>query len=336
MKWTLALVVFELDERSHPMKWIAQQVERIRERFGQEEEAAAIDLNVAALVRERTGRVENDEHHFFAIPDRSQAVGYALYGVRRLPTDAPLVNDLEKTYYFHAPSDQSDALLRQLLTDNGGDPPPRRMFDTKRLPGDRMIAAGRGFRKMGLAISAALLLMALLVALGNKPLGILLGIVAFTPGFAGVLMQYLLKVSGENTNKQLLQLQWRRQRENLLRVYKLGKGERVTNALLRELEVALNTSEAEYDPIMEFDFESAAVEDVEHGFLDLTCKALAEHYRSILESKERISAARLGPEEVRWLRLIREISGEGLQPVLERQPSEVDKGSAAHPERRRR
>ena len=94
--------------------------------------------------------------------------------------------------------------------------------------------------------------------------------------------------------------------------------------LLAELELALNTAERTYDPIVDGTsgigslFASAIEEQglqqliQEDAGLDprLTLKAIVRTYDEVLQSDTPDAATQLGPEDVRWLRLLRTIEGQ--------------------------
>ena len=87
------------------------------------------------------------------------------------------------------------------------------------------------------------------------------------------------------------------------------------NPLLAALERALNTQEHECDPLLEFDF-SAFEEDGVYTARDLgsgellrmSAQVVGSIYEDVLTDASRHEEACVGPEDLRWLEMVRELA----------------------------
>ncbi|MEM7396802.1 MAG: hypothetical protein AAF492_31115, partial [Verrucomicrobiota bacterium] len=80
------------------------------------------------------------------------------------------------------------------------------------------------------------------------------------------------------------------------------------NPILAQLDRSLNTSEEEFDPILEFDhvFETFGKKD-QSRLKRITYTAVANTYEDVLKSKVKIRQAGLREKDIRWLKLVQEL-----------------------------
>ena len=89
----------------------------------------------------------------------------------------------------------------------------------------------------------------------------------------------------------------------------------LVNPLLSQFDRALDTTVLEYDPILDFDSNALELGNKDRDRLfALTCQAIANTYQDAIEDPKQWQSASLGPEDIRFLQLLRTIAQSRSNP----------------------
>ncbi len=250
-----------------------------------------------------------DEKHYFLVPYRLSEVGYSLYSMRCLPEGVPPINDLPKRRIFHLPSEHAKATVEHLLLEQAREAIPDADVDSTTL-GNRLIGLADQIDQLDDKVFGGVLLIGGLVALVNPVAGAAVAAKALIPSFGMLLSKYGLKYAGESANDKKMEKQVRAAEKEVLRQFRGSDTSSLVSPLLGQLDHALNTTEFEYDPLLDGELNDAAFGEYDQQrFSQLTCRAVANVYEDVLKDKKKWQPAQLGPEDVRWLKLLRERAG---------------------------
>lgn len=246
-----------------------------------------------------------DEKHYFLIPYKPVVEGHVLYAMRCLPRGAPLVNTLPKKRVFHLPNPYGHDIIRQILLpyiENLGG--AAETFGPSPW-GQRLIDLGDWIDNVDKKITKVLFFTGMLVAL-IRPLALTgAALRLFLPYLGLTLVKPGLRKTAAKLDAGRLKQDMAIARDRIMHEFNGIQGDSLQNPILAELAWALDTDEAQHDPMLDYDIDRA-----DFGVLDkqrmirLTCKAISKVYADILEDQDRWEKAGLGPEDVRWLYLI--------------------------------
>jgi hypothetical protein len=149
-----------------------------------------------------------------------------------------------------------------------------------------------------------------LVALINPLAGAAVAAKALIPSVGLLLSKYGLKYAGDTANGREMTSRLKRAEREVLSQFRGSKTESVVNPLLSQLDRALSTSEFEYDPVLEFSRDQMQFGDKDRDrFFSLTCQAIAKTYQDVIDDQTACKTAQLGPEDIRFLKMLRDIAG---------------------------
>ena len=251
-----------------------------------------------------------DEKHYFLIPDRRSENDYALYVMRCLPEGVPPINDLPKRRLFHLPNQHAMPTVENLLLDDAREcaqaaPPQEGHL------GGRLNDLADQIDRLDSKIFHGALLIGGLVALLNPLAGAAVAAKALVPSIGLTLSKFGLKYVGDVANARGLASRIKSAEADVLRQFRQAGTQAIENPILCQWDRALRTSEFEYEPILEFDSESMDFGERDRGrMLKLTSQAITNTYEEVLNDTDAWSAAHLGPEDVRYLRLLRDLAKE--------------------------
>ena len=148
-----------------------------------------------------------------------------------------------------------------------------------------------------------------LVALINPLAGAAVAMKSLMPSIAMLLSKYGLKYAGEAANARELTQRLKAAEKDVLRQFRGVGPETVVNPLLTHLDHALDTSESQYEPIADFDSDKLdfGKRDRERLFR-LSCQAITNTYDDAIQDQSCWEAASLGPEDIRFLELLRDLA----------------------------
>ncbi len=260
---------------------------------------ASVEASVAGAGEAR------DETHYFLVPFRLSECGYALYSTRRIAEGYAVANDLPKLRVFHLPGPGGEKVLESLLFEE-----VRQAIDEE---GDKAESIGQRLEDLADTIdrhtgqvTGGVLLIGGVVALTNPLLGAGIAAKAILPSLGGLLSREGLRQVSSKLSV------WQRDREDKKKDNEARQEVRSvrvvsqTNPFLEVIERAIESGEADYDPSLEFCFESF----VDHGWdpmelRQLSASVILRVYAEVLEDPSLHPAACLGDEDLRFLELLR-------------------------------
>ncbi|EWH09561.1 hypothetical protein DS2_12038 [Catenovulum agarivorans DS-2] len=250
---------------------------------------------------EKSANCQYDEKHYFVVPYKLSEHGIALHTMRCLPDGVPEINDLPKRRVFHFVDEHSEHQLKHLLL--------AQVEDTVKNQHQGQVSSleklANDIDKLDNKLTYGLLLVGGLSALVNPLLGASIAAKALLPSASGLLNKNGLRPIGEKLTQAQLKSQIDQAKTNVQRDFAAGNTLKIYNPILQELNLALNTNEAEHDPLFDFDLSALAISEEDGGsWRKLTITALAHLYADIINDPKKHQAAQLGPEDLRWLKVL--------------------------------
>lgn len=261
---------------------------------------------LASLERTKnTAPIQYDEKHYFVVPYRLSEVGISLHTMRYLPDGVPELNALPKRRVFHFPNTHSEFQVRELLLEQGraiaAESSAGKIHTLEQLAND--------IDKLDKKLTYGMLLVGGAAALVNPILGVGIAAKALLPGAGGLLNKYGLRPLGQKLSKSQIEKEVAQAEKKILSEFEHASTLQIINPILQELELALKTNEAEHDPLIDFDMSSMDVHELDGDrWRELTQRAIFHVYKECLKDKSKWTAAHLGPEDIRWLKLILDTS----------------------------
>ena len=251
-----------------------------------------------------------DEKHYFLVPDRRSSAGYSLYVMRCLPDGVPPINDLPKHRLFHLPSEHAMPTVEHILLSDA-----RTSAQTIPIPADsvgtRLNHIADQIDRLDGKVFNGVLLIGGLVALINPLAGAAVAVKALIPSIGLLLSKYGLQYASDAANSRELSSRIRAAEKEVLRQFRDSGTESMVNPILRQLDRALETTEGEYEPILDFDTNTIDFgERDRERLLRLTCQAISNVYDDVVHNRSCWEQAQLGPEDIRYLKLIRELASD--------------------------
>ncbi|MHB8955403.1 MAG: hypothetical protein ACYC4U_20690 [Pirellulaceae bacterium] len=246
-----------------------------------------------------------DEKHYFLIPDRRSDAGYSLYVMRCIPEGVPPINDLPKRRLFHLPNEHALPTVEHiLLADARGS-----VEDAPLSPcsvGSRLNHIADEIDRLDGKVFGGVLLIGGLVAVINPLAGAAVALKALLPSLGLLFTKYGLKYAGDAANARDMASRIKAAEKDVLRQFRASGTDTLVNPLLTQLDRALETSVWEYEPILDFEPETMAFGQRDRDrFFKLTCQAIANTYDDVLDDPAGWDRAKLGPEDIRYLKLLR-------------------------------
>lgn len=242
-----------------------------------------------------------DEKHYFVIPYHLSEAGFSLHTMRSLPQDAPLVNDLPKRRVFHFPNEYYESSLRVYMVNaakNMSEYPDEKQVSSLESLADNIDSLDN-------KLTLGMLLVGGVAAVFNPIIGAGIALKAVTPGVAGLLNKYGLKPMGKKLTRSQLEKQKQQAEAKVLQQFSDSNTLKVINPILTELEYALRTDEDQHDPMLSPKLESADIPALgNNNWRMLTERAIFHVYEKIINDPTKYKEAKLGPEDIRWLKLM--------------------------------
>lgn len=243
-----------------------------------------------------------DETHYFLIPFRLADDHYAIGTMRVLPEGTGPDNDLPKRRVFHLPNLATRDTIEELLE--------RQIASGKLAAGeggsdDDDIAARLDRiaveidRKSNL-VTGGLLVIGGAVAIANPLVGAGIAAKALFPSLGALLSREGLRHLGKRLRKGRETRRIRDAQKAAEREVDRLEPLLHENPLLRLLEEALATTDAEHDPALAATRIPADADSMR--VLSLTAEAITHCYRATLDATEDWPRARLHPNDAQWLR----------------------------------
>jgi hypothetical protein len=260
-----------------------------------------ISFFVSSEKTDRYGKEQYDERHYFVIPFMMNEYNIALHSMRCLPYDVPEINSLPKRRVFHFPNANSEALVQKVLIDGAKDIAVHNHDPSQ----STLISLANDIDALDKKLTYGMLFVGGMAALVNPVVGVGIAAKALTPGVTGLFTKYGLRPAGEKLNQSQLESKVKEAEANVLKEFKSASTIQVINPILQELELALNTSESEHDPLIDFDLSKGTINELDgERWRELTEVAIYHVYKDIINARQKHAEACLGPEDIRWLKVI--------------------------------
>lgn len=257
---------------------------------------------LASLERTKNSApVQYDEKHYFVIPFRLSEVGVSLHTMRCLPHGVPEVNGLPKRRVFHFPNEHSEEQIRELLLEEGRELVRQAAGNKKHT----LEELANDIDRIDKKLTYGMLLVGGAAALVNPVVGAGIAAKAILPGAGSLLNKYGLRPLGEKLTKKQVAKELADVEQKILSDFGHSSTLQVINPILEELELALKTTECEHDPLIDFDMGRLDIHELDGTrWRELTEKAIYHVYKECLKDNSAWTEARLGPEDIRWLKAI--------------------------------
>jgi len=240
-----------------------------------------------------------DEKHYFVVPFHLSESKFALHSIRYLPKGVKEVNDLPKRRVFHFPDPHSEYSLQHYMTEMAQN---KAAQSTEK---SSLESLADDIDALDKKLTYGMLLVGGLAAIVNPLLGAGLALKALLPGIPSLLNKYGLKPLGEKVSENQLKQAVIEAQDQVADAFSNGTTIKVVNPILQQLDIALNTTEDEYNPLTGVYFSSASLSELEGDYWrDLTEDAMFEVYKELLETPELYKKASLGVEDLNWLKVM--------------------------------
>ena len=260
---------------------------------------------IISFERVKDPRVEYDEKHYFVIPFHLSDTGFSLHTMRSLPEHIPEINDLPKRRVFHLPNEHYEATLREHMVasaielsyaNNGEQLSP-------------LESLANGIDALDNKLTYGMLVVGGLAALVNPLIGAGIAVKAVMPSVTGLITKYGLRPVGEKLTLRQLEKQSKEAQALVLKQFSQSDTLKVVNPILQELEFALRTNESQHDPLTDPNLATGSIPQLENEqankyWRSLTEKAVFNTYKDVVKDVKQHKAARLGPEDLRWLSIL--------------------------------
>lgn len=277
-------------------------IDEVTHRFSLVKEVVnGIPFFVSSEKTDTYGEVQYDERHYFVVPFMLNDSGIALHSMRCLPEGVPEINKLPKRRVFHFPNEHSELLVRRMLVDSAKDLIEKDHGNDK----NSLISLANDIDALDKKLTYGMLFVGGMAALVNPIVGAGIAAKALLPAMAGVLNKYGLRPAGEKLSQAQLEKKIREAEDGVLRDFGDSSTIQVINPILQELELALRTSQKEHDPLLDFDMSKGQIDKLDgERWRELTETAVFHLYKDVLADTSQHADAHLGPEDIRWLKVI--------------------------------
>jgi hypothetical protein len=242
-----------------------------------------------------------DEKHYFIIPLHGTDLGFSLHTMRVLPEGAPPINTLPKRRVFHFPNEYYEGTLNAHMLESAKDLANATTKDNV----SSLEALANKIDALDSKFTFGMLVIGSIAAVFNPLIGAGIAAKAVLPSISGLLANHGLRPLGEKLTQAQAEKKAKEAEKNVLKQFSEANTLKVTNPLLRQLEYVLRTDETQYDPLFDPDLSYGNIPELgTAGWRNLTEVAIYHVYKDIIENPAEHVAARLGPEDVRWLQLM--------------------------------
>lgn len=256
-----------------------------------------------------------DERHYFLVPDRLSEDGYSLVVTRCLPEGVPPINELPKRRLLHLPNANAEPMLRAILVRQAQAEELSKPTDGKSLS-DRARELADYIDALDDRVFGGVLLIGGLVALFNPIAGAAIAAKSLLPSLGMLASKYGLRVAEESLSHAEMQRRAKQAEKEVLSQFRGSNTEQIVNELIAITDRALRTTEEEYDPLLAFHalLQTLMNQDQRRN-VELASSAILNVFDGALKSAREAQAAGLGPEDLRYLRLLTEFSAANSAPA---------------------
>ncbi|BFM18096.1 hypothetical protein R50073_42790 [Maricurvus nonylphenolicus] len=244
---------------------------------------------------------EYDEKHYFIIPYELSEYKFALHTMRCLPDDVPEINNLPKRRVFHFANEHAEIALKHYMLESAKEVVEDKYQNTP----STLESLANDIDALDAKLTYGMLLVGAAAAIVNPVVGAGIAAKAILPGVAEILTKYGLRPAGEKISKIQLEKEVRQAEVNITKQFESSDTLRVVNPILQELELALRTNEREHDPLTDPNLANGSISELPNErWRELTETAIFHAYKDVYEDDSQHQKAKLGPEDLRWLKTI--------------------------------
>jgi hypothetical protein len=242
-----------------------------------------------------------DEKHYFVIPYRLSPTGFSLHTLRCLPKNIDDVNDLPKRRIFHFANEHAQGALQQHMLDTAS--VMAKSDDTSHISPLESLA--NDIDKLDNKLTYGMLFVGGVAAFINPLIGAGIAVKALLPGVGTLVNKYGLRPMGEKHTQSNQDKAVESAQQKVMDEFSQANTIKVINPILQELELALNTDEFEHDPLMDANLANGSLPELDdQRWRELTETAMYNVYKEVYRDPNKQAQAGLGPEDIRWLRVL--------------------------------
>lgn len=242
-----------------------------------------------------------DEKHYFVIPYEISEYKFVLHTMRCLPDGIPEINDLPKRRVFHFGNDQAEHALRHYMLDSARNLVHEQHKDNP----STLESLANDIDALESKLTYGMLLVGGIAAVFNPIVGAGIAAKALLPGAAGIINKYGLRPTGEKISQLQLEKDIKQAEQSITQQFEESDTLWVVNPILQELDFALRTNESQHDPLTDPNLADGSIPELSHErWRELTEIAICHVYKEIYKDETQHKSASLGPEDIRWLKVM--------------------------------
>tara|TARA_R110000787_G_scaffold182726_1_gene294748 strand:+ start:26751 stop:27665 length:915 start_codon:yes stop_codon:yes gene_type:complete len=264
-----------------------------------------LPIFVSAEKSDKYHDIQYDEKHYFVIPYELSEYKFALHTMRCLPNAVPEINNLPKRRIFHFPNEHSEVMLKNYMRQSAEE----MVRDNNNGKQNSLESLANQIDALDKKLTYGMLLVGGLAAIVNPLFGAGIAAKALLPSVGGLLNKYGLRPTGEKLNQYQLDKSIKAAEEHITKEFEQSNTLQVINPILQQLELTLRTTESQYDPLTGPNFSAGSITELAHDrWRELTEVAICHVYKEAYENPVLHEQAKLGPENLRWLKIMFEVN----------------------------
>jgi hypothetical protein len=263
-----------------------------------------------SLSAQTDGDRKYDERHFFLVPYALALDGYSVATIRVLPKDVAPINDLPKRRFIHLANLESEAMLRKLLVDQSAHLAKNESSQTTNSGmGQSLVGIADQLDQIDSQLFYGALALGAVIAVINPIAGAIVAAKALAPSVIATLAKYGLRAAGSSLEATAIEGKVRAAQNDVIKQFSGSEVVRVINPMLRKLAIAMRTDDSEFDPVFGSHLDTTVGEaesnKTDNQYDQISIQAILSLYDEVIDQEHLHGLARLGPEDIRWLRYLR-------------------------------
>jgi len=269
------------------------------------EKVNGLPIFVSAEKSDKYDDIQYDEKHYFVIPFELSEHKFALHTMRCLPNAVPEINNLPKRRVFHFPNEHSEEMLKGYMRQSAEE----MVRDRSDGNPSSIESLANQIDSLDKKLTYGMLLVGGLAAIVNPLLGVGIAAKALLPSVGGLLNKYGLRPTGEKLSEYQLDKSIKEAEERISKEFAGANTLQVINPILQELELLLRTTEFQHDPLTGPNLADGSIPELDgERWRELTEVAICHVYKEAYETPSLHKQACLGPEDLRWLKIMFEVN----------------------------
>ena len=246
-----------------------------------------------------------DEKHYLVIPFELSDYKFALHTMRCLPNGVPEINNLPKRRIFHFPNEHSEEMLKGYMRQSAEE----KVNDITHHNPSGLESLANQIDSLDKKLTYGMLLVGGLAAIVNPLLGVGIAAKALFPGVGSIINKYGLRSTGEKITEYQREKSIKEAEEHIEAEFESANTLQVINPILQELELTLRTTESQHDPLTGPSLANGSIPELDGDrWRELTEIAICHVYQEAYETPSLHKKANLGPENLRWLKMMFDIN----------------------------